>query len=118
MQTLEAMISLVFFIWTVSLLMSSYSVPPADDSLYRMQIAGDAWRVLYLRGELQDLESLEQLEPALEPLASGTGLCIFINGIEATNCRGGVEGHDVTVSLLRTVILDGEPTQITFSLGN
>lgn len=118
MQTLEAMLSLVFFVWAVSLLMSSYSIPSAEDSLYRMHVAGDAWRVLYLRGELQDLENLEQLEPALDRVSAETGLCLFINGIEATSCRGGVDGHEVTVSLDRTLILDGVPTRVTFSLGN
>jgi hypothetical protein len=117
MQTLEAMISLVFFIWAATLAVSSYDSQPPDDSLYRLQLAGDAWRVLYLRGELQDVSDIKSLEPAIDEIGRQSGLCLFIEGIEATSCRGGTISHEISVSLPRTLIVGGAPKRVTLSLG-
>ncbi len=118
MQTLEAMLSLVFFIWAATLAMSAYDIQPHDDSLYRLQLAGDAWRVMYLRGELRNVSNIRYLDPSLRKLGDETGLCFFVNGIRnATNCPGGNRGHDMIISLPRTIIVSGVPQSVTFSVG-
>lgn len=118
MQTLEAMISLIFFIWAATLALSSFEPQPVDDSLYRLQLAGDYWRVLYLQGRLRNISDIRSLEPALELIGDESGHCVFINGINsATNCRGGTVGHEMTVSVQRTLLVNGAPERITFSVG-
>ena len=117
MQTLEAMISLLFFMWAASSLLSSSEPEKIDDSLYRMQLAEDAWRVLYLRGDLQDLSDMRALEPALERIREETGLCIFVDGIACTSCRGGNDEHEIMVLVRRTIICKGHPESVSLSLG-
>ena len=118
MQMLEALLSLVFFIWAATLAVSSYHVPEHDDSLYLLHITGDAWRVMYLRGQLNGVHDLKSLEPALDEIDGQTGMCLFINGIESTSCRGGKEDHEIKLSLRRALLVDGEPQSVTFSVGN
>lgn len=117
MQTLEAMLSLVFFIWAATLAISSYDAPQPDDSLYKLHLAGDFWRVLYLQGELQDVKDIEEMKPPLDEIYKKTGLCVFIDGIRATSCYGGTREHEISVSLPRTLLVNGSPRQVTLSVG-
>lgn len=119
MQTLEAMLSLVFFIWAATLAVSSYDVAPVDDSLYRLQLAGDYWRVLYLQGRMQNVTDVRSLGPGLEMIGRESGHCLFINGIRnATSCRGGSDKHEMVVSIQRTLLVNGVPERVTFSVGS
>ncbi len=111
------MISLVFFIWAATLAVSSYDVSERDDSLYNLHLAGDVWRVLYLQGELRNITDVNSIEPSLEEITQKTGLCIFVDGISATSCRGGDMGHEITASLPRTILSNGIPKQVTLSVG-
>jgi hypothetical protein len=45
-----------------------------------------------------------------------TGLCFFLNGTSFTNCRGGEEKHEKTVSLDRTLLINGTPRALRFSI--
>lgn len=117
MQTLEAVFSLMFFLSISSLLLSSHIPRETDDSLYRIQLANDAWRVLYLRGDLENLsEKRDAIESDMGEIGKQTSLCLFLNGTWYTNCRGGEELHENTVSIRRTVISSGEPEALTFSI--
>jgi hypothetical protein len=118
MQTFEAIISLVFFIWAAALLLTSHDASGYDDSVYRLQLAGDAWRVLYLRGDFAGLTDLESIEPGLDEISRQTGFCVFVDGITATSCRGGGQEHEIAVSLQRTMVINGIPRQVTLSLGS
>jgi hypothetical protein len=121
MQTVEAMLSLAVFL---SILLCAVpaleDAQGPDDSLYRMQLAQDAWRVLYLRGDFEDFGEGRRgaIEKDLDVLGRETSLCIFLNGTRFTNCRGGRISHTISVSLSRTLILDGQPAVVRFSLGN
>jgi len=120
MQTLEAMVSLVFFLSICShLLLSLEESRYVDDSLYRIQLAEDVWRVLYLRGDFEDFQSAdrERLEQEFELMGDMTGLCIFMDGVQFTNCRGTTQPHYITASLTKTVIYDGAPKSFKFSIG-
>jgi len=91
-----------------------------DDSLYRLQLADDAWRVLYLRGAFEGFTSSDADRSALEEelglLGDETGLCFFLGGIEHTNCRDGRE-HHITVSARRSLFVDSAIQGYAFSLG-
>ncbi len=118
MQTMEGILSLLVFSSIFASFIRIMDDPaPLDDSLYRLQLAEDAWRVLYLRGDLRDLgDSKSGVEGDLGLLGTETGLCFFFSGIQATNCRGG-EPRLITASVGRTVILGGKPEAVSFSLG-
>ena len=120
MQTLEAILSFLFFVWAASLLLFSFEQPSVDDSLYRLQLTEDAWRVLYLRGNFEDFNGQKKagLESEFGKIGQETGLCIFMDGIRFTNCRGGDEQHSITSSITRTVIHEGKPESYTFSIGS
>jgi len=118
-QSIEAMISLLVFLSLASLVLSAHPGPPAlDDSLYRMQLAEDAWRLLYLRGNLRDLgpEKRAMVESDMVEIGKQTGFCIFMQGVEFTNCRGGSVSHADLISLRRTVLVGGQPTTVTFTI--
>lgn len=118
MQTIEAILSLLVFLSVASLVLSADpGPPPVDDSLYRMQLAEDAWRVLYLRGAFRDLgpEKRAAVESDMAEIGAQTGLCIFMSGIEFTNCRDG-ESHENTASIRRVVLLGGQLQTVTFTL--
>ncbi|NYZ74412.1 hypothetical protein H0O00_04680 [Candidatus Micrarchaeota archaeon] len=125
MQSIEAVISLVVFLSIISFLLISSGEPRnIDDSLYRIQLAEDAWRVLYLRGDLQGLngsaESRARLENDMGTITDETALCVFMGGVEFTSCRGdgisGSAGYEITASITRTAIYDGKPRRFQFSL--
>jgi len=126
MQSIEAAISLLV------LLSISASVMPLleeqrdiDDSLYRVQLAEDAWRVLYLRGDFRDFgeDKRGTIEADMAEITRQTGLCVFMDGVQFTSCRGNMgtgagQAHEITVSLSRTAIFNGTPRSFAFALGN
>lgn len=121
MQTLEAALSLlVFASILLAVLPYQESQRGTDDSLYRMQLAEDAWRVLYLRGDFQDFGDgkHEAIERDINAIGRQTSLCIFLDGMWSTNCRGGVREHDFTIRIRRNVVAGGTPKRVVFSLGN
>jgi len=120
MQTLEAMISFVFFLSiSIPFILSIEEQRHVDDSLYRIQLAEDVWRVLYLRGNFADFQDTErdELEKEFQLIGNETGLCVFMDGVQFTNCRGDDKPHSNTASLTKTVVCSGEPRTFTFSLG-
>ncbi|MBU0532976.1 hypothetical protein KKB44_05785 [Candidatus Micrarchaeota archaeon] len=119
MQTIEASISFLFFVSITAYILSTTEPIPTNDSLYRIQLIEDVWRVLYLRGDFENLGSSTHihLEDDLVLIGNETGLCIFIDGVFITNCRGGTQPHNITASLTKTAIYDGKPRTFTFSLG-
>ncbi|MCI0503843.1 hypothetical protein L0Y65_03970 [Candidatus Micrarchaeota archaeon] len=121
MQTLEAALSLLVFASILPILLHASEDPRGiDDSLYRMQLANDAWRVLYLRGHFQGYGpgGREALERDMDEITRTTSLCLFLDGIRSTSCRGGDSHHPVTAAIRRTIIRGGIPEQVPFSLGN
>jgi hypothetical protein len=119
MQSIEAAISLLVFVSLASAFLLQLAPPgQPDDSLYRIQLADDAWRVLSLRGDFQDFGEgkRETIERDMGEIGRMTGFCIFISGVEFTNCRSGGEGHEAVVSIKKTIISDGVPKIVTFSL--
>ncbi len=118
MQTIEALLSLtVFLLITSAILIESQVSHSPDDSLYRMQLAGDIWRVLYLKGNFENLDDAGRVvfESDATRIRDMTGLCIFIGGIRNTNCRGGQE-HERIVTMKKIVVVDGQPKEVTFSV--
>lgn len=121
MQTLEAALSLLVFA-SILLAVLPYGAPQrgTDDSLYRMQLANDAWRVLYLRGDFQDFGDgkHEAIERDINEIGKQASLCVFLDGTWATNCRGGVREHNTTIKIQRSVVAGGIPKRVVFSLGD
>lgn len=119
MQALEAMLSLLAFgAISLPLICGMEDQRQLDDSLYRLQLAEDAWRVLYLRGDFRDFgdSSRAAVESDLVALGDETGLCFFLKGVEITNCRSG-ELRWMTASLRRTAVYGGKPRAFAFSVG-
>jgi hypothetical protein len=116
MQALEASLSFLVFVSMASVLMVPEESGHIDDSLHRAHLAEDAWRVLYLRGALENM-SRPELEAELSLIEAETGFCIFIDGVVYTNCRGPAAAHHITASLQKTVVVNGAPRRLTFSIG-
>lgn len=120
---MEAIISLFFLISICSsMLLSLDEQRHLDDSLYRVQLADDAWRVLYLRGDFEGFMSSDadraHLEEELGLLGDETGLCFFIDGVQYTNCRGGATSHGLIVAISKTVYIDRKPKTVLVSMGH
>lgn len=120
MQTLEAIISLLVF---VALLPQFLSIEekPVDDSLYRMQLANDIWRALYLKSDFEDFSFAEynaarnNAEADLNKITKSTGICIFIGGEKLTSCRGEKTGEQI-ITTEKMLIVDSIPQKVTLTL--
>ncbi len=118
MQTLEAVISFsVFMLFTTYVLLQIDDYSGADDSLYRYQLANDVWRVLYLRGDFENLQDESDLDGELDEIDSMTGLCTYIGGQRGTSgdCRGQTTLEHIS-SVEHVLLLNGEAKQRTLSL--
>ena len=119
MQTVEAALSLLFFASLLPAALAPLPQANPEDALYRMQLAEDAWRALYLRGDFQgglSEKNRAALESDMHEIGGMTGFCLFISGTGYTNCRGGEDGHEVVLSMRKTVISGGVPKTVSFSL--
>jgi len=120
MQTFEAMMSfLVFTSIMLAVLENPGDQGGIDDSLLRLQLAEDAWRVMYLRGDFRDFNGAGngRIRNDMEAISRETGLCVFLMGSSNyTSCRGG-ERHEITASIRRTVVSGNAPRSMAFSLG-
>lgn len=111
MQSLEAIISLMVFVSIVSYMVSGIAEKPAlDDSLYRYQLAGDVWRVLYLKNSFRDFsfdstnQARDEAENTLREIEDKTGVCTYIRGIQLASCRSSVL---VNISSINRVLYYG-----------
>ncbi|MFN7991663.1 MAG: hypothetical protein U0R44_05900 [Candidatus Micrarchaeia archaeon] len=118
MQTFGSLLSLLLFLSAISAILRALPPPaPPDDSLYRIQLAEDEWRVLSLRGRLADYPgSRDGLEDDLGTLGGQTGMCIYLEGIRSTNCRDAPLTL-VSARIRRTVIENGMPRSVTLTIG-
>ncbi len=119
MQTLEASLSLLIFLSAASVLAPPEEHDYLDDSIYRLQLANDAWRVLQLRGLSGGMGegSRPAIEAELDAMGKRTGLCYFIRGMNMTNCRSGDEEREITSSVRRIALYGGEPEVLSVSVG-
>jgi len=123
MQSVEALISLMFFVSICAYFLSSAAVHQGtDDSLYRYQLVNDVWRVLYLRGDFNGLvlgdgnPARARLDADLGEIESQTGLCTYVGGIRDTSCPGGKALVRVG-SISRVVLIGGNPENLTLMVG-
>ncbi|MBI5227995.1 hypothetical protein HY988_05390 [Candidatus Micrarchaeota archaeon] len=123
MQTIEAIISLFFVIVIASVITAPTVSPHLDDSLYRLQIVQDSWRVLYLKGDFVGIThdnavfKRTTIEDDMDTIKTETGLCTFMDGTRfATSCRGGQVSHQLTAVIYPTFVYDQEPERIKFSI--
>ena len=120
MQTFEALFSLfVFCLLAAQFLV--FEEKPIDNSLYRLQLANDVWRALYLKGDFEDFsfnkgnQARDNAEADLKEITEMTGICVFINGEQLTSCRGIKTGeHMITTEKL--LIVDGVPQKVQLTL--
>ncbi len=124
MQSAEAVISLMVLAAIAGPMLASFAEqPPMDDSLYRLQLANDAWRVLYLRGGFNNLSISspspvrDSLEQDMGTIYGLTGLCTYLDGVQVTpqECRAAGIGQDVA-TLHREVYDAGALRDATFTL--
>ncbi len=120
MQTFEAMMSFLVF---TSIMLAAFGDHGGergiDDSLLRLQLAEDAWRVMYLRNDFRDFNGAgnARIRGDMESISRETGLCVFLMGSSNyTSCRGG-ERHEITASIRRTAVIGNSHRTMTFSLG-
>ncbi len=120
MQSLEAFLSL-FFLVLISISVLSFEEKRIDDSLYKLELANDVWRVLYLKGDFEDFSFNEGNKAAaragqdLKQITEMTGICVFIGGERLTSCRGEETGEHI-ISIKKLLVVDGAPQKITLTL--
>jgi len=93
-----------------------------DDSLYRYQLAGDVWRVSYLRGHFEDFSFSKgnnasgEVQKDFERIYNLTGLCTYLGGIRVTSCPGESAAVRI-VSINRVLYENGSATNATLMIG-
>lgn len=111
MQTIEAIISLLVFLSILPLVLSSIESHVPDDSLYRLHLANDVWRVFYLRGDFEDFDKAA-LNRDAGRITKLTGLCIGFEEEDVTSCVSDSE----LIRIKKTAIVGGIPKTITMAV--
>ena len=115
MQSMESVLSLFFLVFLISFFLPLLPSARVDDSLWKIQIANDIWRVLYLRGDFnyfQDVwndPSKIRLHADCNDITSKTGICIEFDATDAgsSNCIG---NERELSSVERIVIVKNAPS--------
>ncbi len=112
MNTIEAVLSLLVFVLIISNF-TSIPNPELDDSLYKLKLSEDIWRILYLKGDLKDFQEDKILED-LEEIKELTGLCVSINWKEKSikTCE-----PSQFVVVKRIAFINGSPEIISIKIG-
>ena len=117
MQTVEALISFTFFLFFATYMLTQLDYAKPGYALYEYQLANDAWRVLYLKGALNDFASGSPgAALAMEEIGSKTGFCIYAQGVQTTNCRSSQSCSAQKISLRKTWFDAGMPKQLDFTV--
>lgn len=122
MQTLEAMISLTFFLLFSTYMLTQLDYTKPNYALYQYQLANDIWRVVYLKGGLRDYSPANHAhtEAILTEIKELTGFCSYIQGTRttATGCRGRfATGCSDDKIVMKKAWFDGEqPSELTFTV--
>lgn len=111
MQTIEAIISLLVFLSILPLILSSVEPHVPDDSLYRLHLANDIWRVFYLRGDFEDFNKLA-LNRDANQITELTNLCIGFEEEDVTSCVSDVE----LIKIRKIAFVNGNPKWITMKV--
>lgn len=122
MQTLEAILSFLMLVSITNMLLYGHSVHTLNDSVYKYQLAGDFWRVLYLRGDFTNLTLTststirDDLAKDLKQIHNLTGVCTYFSGIRATSCA--TKNTEKTLTINRYVIINEKQKKVTLTLAN
>jgi len=123
MQSVEAVISLMFFVSVLSYMLSGIAEKPGlDDSLYRYQLADDVWRVEQLKGNFKDFSfdannaMRDDVEADFDYINGMTGLCIYMGGIKVTSCSSDYTIAEKVASVSRAAYINGSAKNVTLTL--
>ena len=117
MQTAEALISFTFFLFFATFMLTQLDYAKPGYALYEYQLANDAWRVLYLKGALNDFKSGSSTAAlAMEEIGAKTGFCLYAQGVQTTNCRNGQACSYNRIMLHKIWFDHGVPKQLDFTV--
>ncbi len=120
MQTLEAIISFTFFLFFATYMLAELDYTKPNYSLYQYQLANDVWRVLYLKGSLKDFSSTTTghivAKSEMENIGDMTGFCIYLQGIQNTNCPGSPGCSENQISMKKLWFDEGIPKGMAFTV--
>jgi len=122
MQTLEAILSFLFFFMFATYTLSQMDYTKPNYELYRYQLANDIWRCLYLTGDLSYYPPAPHfvLENKLKEIYDGTGLCVYLQGVRTTirpDCTsrgGGCSEDNITMKKIWFEVF--QPDVMTFTV--
>jgi len=123
MQSMEAVISLMFFVSILTYMLGGIAEKPGlDDSLYRYQLTDDVWRVEQLRGNFKNFSfdsgntPRDEVEADFDDINGLTGLCIYMGGIKVTSCSNEYSIAEKVASISRAVYIYGSVKNVTLTL--
>jgi len=96
---IEAIFSLVV-LTLLCMTVLNIAITPKTPRIYREQLAQDVWRIVQLKYEnLPATGSSDwiKLNADLVKIKSMTGLCVYIKGVQISNCRGSSGVDIVTI---------------------
>jgi len=111
MNIIEAMLSLLLLVSIVpAFVLIDHSI---DDSVYRLKIGEDIWRVLYLKGDFTGFDK-EKINSDLEEIYKLSNLCVAFEEEDVASC---IPSEELIV-LEKYSIVQGEVKKITMAVGN
>lgn len=122
LKTVEALISLAVLLSFLSFSLLHY--PVQHSRLYEYELAGDAWRALYLGGGFGPVwkpgsgglalgPDTDKLNADAGRITELTGLCVAMDGLQVASCLPG-EG---AIVLHKAVSSGGAPVEVLFRMG-
>ncbi len=120
MQTIEALLSFSFFILIFTTMLCSWGNEGSlDTALYRVQLSGDVWRVLQLRGAFDGLDELGCTYSGscddVQKIEAMTGFYIYVGGTRFSG-PGGEHGKEDFMRVRRVLVVGSTAKNVTFTL--
>ncbi|MGV8176817.1 MAG: hypothetical protein ACP5NX_03390 [Candidatus Bilamarchaeaceae archaeon] len=114
MSILEGAISLLVL---MMLILAVQANPPHAETKYddyRLALAQDAWRTMYLHGDFSGPGGLDRanVQADLDRISWLTGMCVSLEEEDLAGCREGVE----IVRIRKYAVVDGVPKELTLVL--
>ncbi|HLC68452.1 MAG TPA: hypothetical protein VJH24_01315 [Candidatus Bilamarchaeaceae archaeon] len=109
-KSFEAIFTLLVVV-SFSLLILNQPLPGINDSLYRLQLAHDVWRVWQLRGDLDGFDKNAMNRDA-DAMTALTGTCIYLEEEDVASCLGG----ERIIALPQKAWVNGEVKNLTVVL--
>lgn len=123
MKIIEASFSLIFFLMFANTILLNYDSSSINSVQYRYALLNDVWRVLYLRGDFHNFDTLslntarDRAEEDMTKITELTGLCINLSGVrvQSRQCRSD-EIYNNSMTIQKRMFVGSEVKEVSLTI--